>query len=108
MPPLRVAITLLTLLIAWPAAVPGAGARVDQTPAKPPAAVRTVAERLHRDGVTFRRADGTVFKWHGITAFTALQDWIEGRQDKLERYADRTQALGVNVWRVLGMWSVTG
>ena len=66
------------------------------------------AERLHRDGVTFRRADGTVFKWHGITAFTALQDWLDGRRDKLERYADRTQALGVNVWRVFGMWSVTG
>ena len=48
-----------------------------------------------------------MFKWHGITAFTALQDWLEGRQDKLERYADRTQALGVNVWRVFGMWSVT-
>ena len=105
---LRVAVcTLLALVLA---AASTGGARIDQTPPKPAASqvAQPVAERLHRDGVTFKRADGTVFKWHGITAFTALQDWIEGRQAKLESYADRTQALGVNVWRVLGMWSVTG
>lgn len=63
--------------------------------------------RLTIAGTTFRDKDGAIWKWHGVTAFTALQDWLAGNTAKLEAYATWTRQLGASVWRVFGMWTVT-
>lgn len=59
---------------------------------------------LHVTAAAFRLPDGTPWKWRGLTAFTAFYDFCAGRLDKLERYAEGSRALGVNTWRVFGMW----
>lgn len=69
---------------------------------------RSPAPRLTRVGCDFRSADGAIWKVRGATAFTALYDWCQGQRDKLERYADATQAVGVNTWRVFAMWWTLG
>ena len=74
------------------------------TPAGPQTPTHEPTTRLEAKGGEFRRPDGTVFKWHGITAFTALSDWLAGNKTKLEKYADETQARGVNTWRVFAIW----
>lgn len=56
-----------------------------------------------RDGA-FRTPDGAIWKYRGVTAFTALNDAIHGRWEKLERYADWTRGLNGNAWRVFGSW----
>lgn len=65
------------------------------------------ATRLTRVGANFLQ-DGRIWKWRGVTAFTALGDWLKGDRDKLEHYADETQRYGVNLWRIFAMWVNTG
>ncbi|MCC7009450.1 MAG: hypothetical protein IT184_11590 [Acidobacteria bacterium] len=66
--------------------------------------MNVAAAPLHvRDGA-FRQPDGSIWKYRGVTAFTALHDVVGGRWDKLDRYASWTLGLGANAWRVFAMW----
>lgn len=63
---------------------------------------------LHIDGTTFRRQDGTIWKYRMVTAFTAFQDFLAGNMSKLDTYAAWTRSVGGNGWRVFYTWAVTG
>jgi len=64
---------------------------------------------LRRDGQHFIRSDNSaIHKYRGLTAFTALDDWLKGRQDKLIAYAAFTRAMALNTWRIFGVWNNVG
>lgn len=69
----------------------------------------TPAEPFEIDGLNFvQMSDRRIVKVRGLTAFTALEDWLNGRQKKLEAYARFTRAMQRNLWRVFLMWHRTG
>ncbi len=70
-------------------------------PRGPPAYVG----RLSTSGVNFVTSDGSVWKYRGVTAFTALQDYAGGRD--IAPYLAWVRSLGGNTVRVFGTWVVT-
>jgi hypothetical protein len=62
---------------------------------------------LHIDGTTFRRPDGTIWKYRMVTAFTAFQDFLNGDHAKLDAYAAWTRSVGCNGWRIFYTWQIT-
>jgi hypothetical protein len=58
-------------------------------------------------GTTFRRPDGTIWKYRMVTAFTAFQDFLAGDMNKLDAYAAWTRSVGGNGWRVFYTWVIT-
>lgn len=65
-------------------------------------------EPLHVEGLHFKRPDGSIEKYRCVTAFSALDDWIKQRRDKLDAYAGWSLSLGLNCWRVFGVWNNIG
>jgi hypothetical protein len=82
------------------------GGRPGGRPGPPPPPVPPGdTARLTTVGTTFRRPDGSIWKWRGVTAFTALQDFLNGRD--LSSFAAWTRSIDASVWRSFGMWSLT-
>lgn len=65
-------------------------------------------EPLRVDGLHFKRLDGSIWKYRAVTAFSALDDFIKGDTGKLETYAAWSTSLGLNCWRVFGVWNNIG
>jgi hypothetical protein len=62
---------------------------------------------LRVEGLHFRDDSG-IWKYKGLTAFSAFDDWLKGRQDKLAHYAEWTRAIAANTWRVFFVWNNLG
>ena len=75
------------------------------TPETPPPADAVPATPLHQEGQHLKKQDGTIWKYKGLTAFSALDDWLKGNKAKLESYASWARPLGVNIWRVFSIWN---
>src|SRR4051812_3907056 len=54
---------------------------------------------LHTDGKVFRDSRGAIWTWRGVTAFSLLQQFVEGRN--IGPYLDARRAAGANIVRVL-------
>lgn len=64
---------------------------------------------LHREGLSLLKSDGSYYKYHGLTAFTAPQDYANGEIGKLDDYFGwAVEQIGVNTVRVFCMWRNTG
>jgi hypothetical protein len=81
---------------------------VNQTrpPIDPPITPPTTLAPLRIEGTTFRLPDGAIWKYRAVTAFSAFQDFLEGRD--LTPYAAWTRSVGGNAWRIFGTWVITG
>lgn len=49
-------------------------------------------------------AGDQAWKYHGVTAFSAVYDVRQGNWEKLHRYLNWTQSIGANTWRVFCTW----
>lgn len=57
------------------------------------------------EGTTFRREDGSIWKYRPATGFTAFQDFLNGRD--LDPYVRWVRSVGCNGLRVFHTWVVT-
>jgi hypothetical protein len=57
--------------------------------------------RIRAEGRTVVCADGTLFRWRGVTAFRLADLIADGREPEAVRYLDWAQRTGFNVVRVL-------
>lgn len=80
--------------------------RGEHTPPSPPVTPPSALVPLTIQGTTFRRPDGTIWKYRAVTAFSAFQDFLAGRD--LAPYAAWTRSVGGNAWRVFYTWTITG
>jgi hypothetical protein len=70
-------------------------------PAGQPAAAEQTCGRLRADGRTLVCADGSVFRWRGVTAFRLVDLVADGREPEAVTYLDWADRIGFNVVRVL-------
>lgn len=83
--------------VTMPAAPVGQTVRLSVLPIGPP----PVTQRVHADGRVFRLEDGTIWRWKGVTAFLAYQQFLNGVD--LTPQIAQWQRWGANTVRVLGM-----
>lgn len=78
----------------------------DPHPGPGPAPGPSPLGQLEIAGVNFIE-DGHIWKMRGIVAFTAFQDWLDGRRDQLDTFAAWTRRQHGNTWRIFCQWRVT-
>ena len=70
-------------------------------PAGQPAAAEQTCGRVRAEGRTLVCADGSVFRWRGVTAFRLVDLVADGREPEAVTYLDWADRTGFNVVRVL-------
>lgn len=64
---------------------------------------------LSRRGLHLVRPDGSICKYEMETAFSAFDDWMHGRFQKLHIFAEHTRSINRKGWRVFGgAWANVG
>jgi hypothetical protein len=68
---------------------------------RPPAVGQSACGRIRAEGRTLVCADGTLFRWRGVTAFRLADLVADGREAEAVRYLDWAHRMGFNAVRVL-------
>jgi hypothetical protein len=71
------------------------------SPSRPETAGEAACGRIRANGRSLVCADGTVFRWRGVTAFRLVDLVADGREQEAVRYLDWAHRTGFNVVRVL-------
>ncbi|MGE5837092.1 MAG: hypothetical protein ACM4AI_21640, partial [Acidobacteriota bacterium] len=71
------------------------------SPSRPETAGEAACGRIRANGRSLVCADGTIFRWRGVTAFRLVDLAADGREQEAVRYLDWAHRTGFNVVRVL-------